>query len=107
MWLAYWHAPISAFCSPCGLERTEGSSYRLLLSLTNQMAIIKNLIYPNIPSALRPFEDDDSLPVPKPPQQWALHEEELTSTFPKDEPGPSCSSVDPDETNCTSSYIAG
>jgi hypothetical protein len=64
------------------------------------MAVIQNLniltFYPNISSALRPVKHDDSLPVPEPPQQWTLHEEELTSTSPEDEPGPSCSSVDPD-----------
>jgi hypothetical protein len=32
---------------------------------------------------------------PKPPQQWTLHEEP-NNTYPEDEPGPSCSSVDPD-----------
>jgi hypothetical protein len=53
-------------------------------------------VYPNIPSALRPVKHDNFLPVPKPPQQWTLHEEELTSTSPEDEPGPSWSSVDPD-----------
>jgi hypothetical protein len=38
---------------------------------------------------------DDSLPIPKPPQQWTLLEEEPTSTSPEDKPRPSCSSVDP------------
>ena len=60
------------------------------------MAKIQNLIYPNIPSALRPAEHDDSLPNSKPPQQWTLHEEEPTSTSPEVEPEPSCSNVDPD-----------
>ena len=54
------------------------------------------IVYPNIPSALRPVEHDDSLPIPKPPQQLTLHEKEPTSTYPEDEPGPSCSSVSPD-----------
>jgi hypothetical protein len=53
-------------------------------------------VYPNIPSALRTVKYDACLPVPKPPQQWTLHEEELTSTSPEDEPGPSCSCVDSD-----------
>jgi hypothetical protein len=52
-------------------------------------------VYPNIPSALRPVEHDNSLPIQEPPQQWTLHETP-TSTSPEDEPGPSCSSVDPD-----------
>ena len=69
------------------------------------MAIIENLIFPNIPSALRPVEHDDSLPFPKSHQQWALHEEEPTSTFPKDEPGPSCSSVDPDLPELTAPHF--
>jgi hypothetical protein len=34
---------------------------------------------------------DDSLPIPTPPQQWTLHEEEPTSTSPEDESGPSSS----------------
>jgi hypothetical protein len=54
------------------------------------------IIYANIPSTLRPVKHEDSLPVPKPPQQWTLHEEALTSTSPEEETGPSCSSVDPD-----------
>ena len=54
------------------------------------------IVYPNIPSALRPVEHDDSLPTPKPPQQWTLNEEEPTSTSPDDEPGPSCSNLDCD-----------
>jgi hypothetical protein len=45
-------------------------------------------IYPNTP--------DDSPPILKPPQQRALHEEAPNSTSPEDEPGPSCSYVDPD-----------
>ena len=54
------------------------------------------VVYPNIPSALRPVEHDGSLPFPKPPQQWTLHEEEPNNTYPGDETGPSCSSVDSD-----------
>jgi len=46
------------------------------------------ILYPNIPSALRPVEHDNSLPIPKPPQQLTLHEEETTSTSPEDDPGP-------------------
>jgi hypothetical protein len=38
--------------------------------------------YPKILSALRPVKHDDSLPIPKPPQRWILHEE-LTSTSPE------------------------
>jgi len=41
-------------------------------------------------------KDNDSLSISKPPQQWTLLEEEPTSTSPEDEPGPSCSSVNPD-----------
>jgi hypothetical protein len=55
-----------------------------------------NTVYPNIPSALRPVEHDDSLPIHKPHQQLILHSQEPTSTSQKDEPGPSYSSVDPD-----------
>jgi hypothetical protein len=56
------------------------------------------IVYPNIPSALRTVEHDDSLPTSKPPQQWTLHEEEPTSTSPEDEPGPSYSNLDCDFT---------
>jgi hypothetical protein len=55
-----------------------------------------NVGYSNIPSALRPVEHDDSLSIPKPPQQLTVHEEETTSTSPGDESGLSCSNVDPD-----------
>jgi len=54
------------------------------------------IVYPNIPSALRPVEHDNSLPIPKPLKQWTLHKEEPTSTTPEEEPGPSCSNVDHD-----------
>jgi hypothetical protein len=53
-------------------------------------------VYPNIPSDLSPIEHDNSLPIPMPPQQWTLLEEEPTTISPEDKPGPSCSSVDPD-----------
>jgi len=53
-------------------------------------------VYPNNPSALQPVEHDDSLPIPKPPQLWTLHEEEPTHISPDDKAEPSCSSVDPD-----------
>jgi hypothetical protein len=43
------------------------------------------IVYPTVPSALRPVEHDDSLLIPKPPQQQTLHEEP-TSTSPVDEP---------------------
>jgi hypothetical protein len=36
------------------------------------------------------------MPIPKPPQQQTLHEEELTSTSPEDKSGSSCAKVDPD-----------
>jgi hypothetical protein len=39
---------------------------------------------------------DDSLPIPKPPQQRTLHEDEPTSTSSEDEPGPSGYNLDPD-----------
>jgi len=44
------------------------------------------ILYPNIPSALRTLEHDDSLPMLKRPQQWTLHEEGPTSTSPEEEP---------------------
>jgi len=55
-----------------------------------------SIAYPNIPSALRPVEHDNSVTIPKPLQQRTLHEEEPTSTSPEDKHGPSCSNVDPD-----------
>jgi hypothetical protein len=63
------------------------------------------IVYSNIPSALRPLEHDGSLPVPDPPQQRALHEEEPTRTSPEDECGPSCSNVDPDFPKLTVSQL--
>jgi hypothetical protein len=64
------------------------------------MAIIQKL---NIPyftpvflQPLRHLEHDVSLPMPKRPQQWALHGGGPTSTSPEDERGPSCSNVDRD-----------
>jgi hypothetical protein len=30
-WLAHWYSPINTFPSPYGVEKTEGSSYGLLL----------------------------------------------------------------------------
>ena len=62
-------------------------------------------VYPNIPSAQRTFEHDDSPPIPKPPQQWTLHEEP-TTTSSEDEPGTFCSSVDPDFLELTVPHIA-
>ena len=56
----------------------------------------RTIIYPNIPSALRPVQYNNSLPIRKPPQQWNLHDEELTNTFPEVESGPSCSNVKTD-----------
>jgi hypothetical protein len=43
------------------------------------------IVYPNIPLALRPFEHDDSLSVPKLQQLWTLSEEEPTSSSPEDD----------------------
>jgi len=54
------------------------------------------MVYPSILSALRSVQHDDSLPTPKPGQQWTLHEVEPTSNSPEDEPGPSCSNLDCD-----------
>lgn len=33
------------------------------------------IVYPNLQSAIRPVKHDDSLPVPKPPENWTLDEE--------------------------------
>jgi len=65
----------------------------------------RTIVYSNIPSALRPVERVDSLPIPKPPRQNTLHEEP-TSTSPEDEPGPPGSSLDPDFLERTVPYIA-
>jgi len=42
------------------------------------------VLYPNIPSTLRPLEHDNSLPMLKRPQQWTLHEEGPTSNSPEE-----------------------
>jgi hypothetical protein len=71
--------------------------YRCLTKIAGHNSKSKHtIIYPNIPSALRPVEHDDSLPNLKPPLQRALHEEEPTSNALEDEPGPSCTNIDPD-----------
>ena len=62
-------------------------------------------VYPNIPSALRPVEHDDNLPIPNPPQQRTLHEEEPPSISPEDEHGPSFPKVDPDFPKRTVFYL--
>jgi hypothetical protein len=64
-----------------------------------------NVGYPNSPSARKPVEHDDSLPIRKPPQQWTVYKEEPTSNSPEDESGPSCSNVDPDFTELTVPYL--
>jgi hypothetical protein len=88
-WLAHWYAPINAFRNPYGVERTEGSSYRLLHLFhktdSHNSKSKHNIVYPNTP--------DDSPPIPMPPQQWTLHEEEPTNTSPENESGPSSSNL--------------
>jgi hypothetical protein len=73
------------------------------------MAITHNLnipyFYPNIPSALKPVEHDDSLPFHNPPQQRTLREEKPPSTFPDDKYGPSRPNVDPDFPEQTVSHL--
>jgi len=64
-----------------------------------------NRVYPNIPLALRPVKHGNSLQISKPPQQRALHEDDLTSTSLEDELGPSCSNVDPDFPELTVSHL--
>jgi hypothetical protein len=82
------------------VERTDGSSYQLLLLFNERdghnSKSKHNIVYPNIPSALKPVECDNSMLIPKPLQQLLLHEEEQTSTTPEEELGPACSNVDPD-----------
>jgi len=105
-WLAHWHSPTTAFSSPYGAERTI-SSYRLQLLTKIDGHNFKSkhiIVYPSIPSAPRPVEHGNSLPNPKPPQQWTLHEEP-NSTSPEDEPGPSCSNVDSDFPELTVPYL--
>ena len=105
--LAHWHSPTNVYRSPYGAERT-GSYYWLVLSSTkidgHNSKSKHAIVYPNIPSAIRPVEHGDSLPDPKPPQQWTLHEEP-TSTFAEDETGTSCSNVDPDIPERTVRYL--
>ena len=64
-----------------------------------------NIVFPNIPSALRPLTHDDCPPILKPPQQWILHEEEPTSNSPEDETVPSCSNVHPEFPELTVPYL--
>jgi hypothetical protein len=55
------------------------------------------IIYSNTP--------DGSPGIPKPLQQWALHEEATNSTSPEDEPGHSGSYVDPDFSELTVPHL--
>jgi hypothetical protein len=103
-WLAHWHSPINAIRR----EQKDHLTYRyfcLTKTASHNSKSNHTTVYPSIPSALRPVEHDDSLPNPKPPQQWALCEEKPTSTLPKDEPRPSCSSVDPDFSETTVPHL--
>ena len=61
----------------------------------NSILYRRTIIYPNIPSALRPVEHD-CLPIRKPPPQWTLRDDEPSSTSPEDESGSSCSIVEGD-----------
>jgi hypothetical protein len=63
------------------------------------------IVYPSIPSDLRPVKHDDSLPIPKPRQQRTLHEKEPASTSSEDEPGPPHSNVDPDFLKVAASHL--
>ena len=96
-WLAHSHSPINEFRSLCDWERTRLSSYLLLLLLNKIIGHNPKskcaIVYPSIPSALRPVEHD-SPPIIKLPQPWTLHKKEPTSTCPEDESGPSYSHVD-------------
>jgi hypothetical protein len=92
-----------------GVGGTEGSPYRLLLLIKKRdghnSKSKHTIVYPNIPSAITPVKHDDSLQIPKPHQQWTLHEGEPISTSPKDEPGPSCSNADPDFLKVTAPHL--
>ena len=57
----------------------------------------RTIIYPNIP--------DDSPPIPKPPQQLTLHEEEPSSTSPIEDSGSSCSNVDHNFSELTAPHL--
>jgi len=84
MWLAHWHSPINAFHSPVVWREQKDHHTDCYFCLTK------------IDGHNSKPKHDNPLPIPKPPQQWTLLEEEATSTSPEDEPGPSCSSVDSD-----------
>ena len=51
-WLAHWHSQIHAFRSPCGVERTERSSYGLVLLFNkiygHNSKAKYTILYPNI-----------------------------------------------------------
>jgi hypothetical protein len=102
--LAHWQSQkmISQFLF---FDRTEGSTCGLLLLLKkmdcHNSKPKHTIIYHNIPWALRYIEHDDSLPFPKPPLQWTMHEEESTKNCPEKERGTSGSSVDPHFTKRT------
>jgi hypothetical protein len=105
-WLIGTHQPMP-FAVPIVRREQDHliDCYFCLTKIDNHYSKSKdNIVYPNIPSALRLVEHDNSLPNPKPPQQWTLHEEP-TRPCPEDEPGPSCSNVDPDFPELTVPYL--
>ena len=97
MWLTHWHSPINDIRSPYVWREQNNhlaNCYFCWTKIVGHNSKFKcTLFYPNILSALRPVEHEDSLLIIKPTQPWTLHEEEPTSTSPEDERGPSCSHV--------------
>ncbi|XP_076324370.1 uncharacterized protein LOC143232621 [Tachypleus tridentatus] len=57
----------------------------------------KSIEYPNLPSAMRPVPHDDSLPIPKPPEEWTLDEPDEETAMQG-----TGSDIDPDFKPCSS-----
>jgi len=77
-------------------DHITGYYFRLTETDSHNSKSTHTMVYPIIPSAVRPVEHNYFLSTPKTPQNWTLHEEEPTSTIPEEELAPSCSNVDPD-----------
>lgn len=57
----------------------------------------KSIEYPNLPSAMRPVPHDDSLTIPKPPEEWTLDEPDEETAMQG-----TGSDIDPDFEPCSS-----
>jgi len=56
--------------------------FRMMLPIQNDMSMKKStLVYPNIPSAIRPVPHGEGHPVPEPPDNFAMNSDDEDSVF--------------------------